>query len=125
MQQLTVRFLGIHFCIIFFPPVPYISYVPSCVLTIFRYLRALYFSSMFPSFNPFSFIAPLFLYYCLFALSCFHLSFIFPLFFFPFPFFHLLLLFFCIIVCSLFLFPSLFFCAGWYFCSRIRSRLLF
>ena len=60
----------VHFCIIFVPPVPYIYYVPSCVLTIFRYLRALFFSSMFPSFNPFSFIAPLFLYYCLFSLSC-------------------------------------------------------
>ena len=40
-----------------------------------------------------------------------------PLCFLPLILFHLLLLFFCIIVCSLFLFPSLFhFCAGWYVC---------
>ena len=36
-------FFGIHFCIIFVTPVPYIYYVPYFVLTIFWYLRALFF----------------------------------------------------------------------------------
>ena len=41
-SPITVGFLGIHFCTIFVSPVPYIYYVLSCVLTIFRYLRALF-----------------------------------------------------------------------------------
>ena len=72
VQEPTIRFLGIHFCIIFVTPVPYICYVPYCVLTILRYLRALFCLLIFVSLFFFIFCSS-------FTVLLFVLSFSFPL----------------------------------------------